>query len=175
VLLPFRPKEYTAKNSKIIIHVFGKNVKKNHAFFLRETVHGKEVFSGLFFSVLLDTSAEKNYNTIMFRKFYKKLFPDRYYASPSYCREAAAKYDSKLLKYVTERLETGDIVLCKDAYICVRNGFVYVNSETESIFKCEDLLVQSGELMSHDGVIFTGPDQIQGKERSIVCYFKYYR
>ena len=111
----------------------------------------------------------------MFKKLYKKLFPDRYYASPAYRREAAARFDSKLLKYVTERLETGDVVLCKDAYICVKAGWVFVNSETDSIFKCADDQVQSGELMSHDGVIFTGYDEIQGTERSIVCYFKYYR
>ena len=111
----------------------------------------------------------------MFKKLYQKLFPDRYYASPAYRREAAARFDSKILKYVTERLETGDVVLCKDAYICVKAGWVFVNSETDSIFKCADDQVQSGELMSHDGVIFTGYDEIQGKERSIVCYFKYYR
>ena len=111
----------------------------------------------------------------MFKKIYQKLFPDRYYASPVYRREAAARYDSKILKYVTERLEKGDVVLCKDAYICVKAGWVFVNSETASIFKCRDEEVQSGELMSHDGVIFTGYDEIQGKERSIVCYFKYYR
>ena len=111
----------------------------------------------------------------MIKKLYRKLFPDRYYSSPGYRREAAARYDSKLLKYVTERLESGDIVLCKDAYICVKAGWVFVNSETESIFKCRDEEVQSGELMSHDGVIFTGYDEIQGKERSVICYFKYYR
>lgn len=111
----------------------------------------------------------------MFKRIYQKLFPDRYYASASYRREAAARYDRKLLKYVTERHESGDVVLCKDAYICVKAGYVFVNSETQSIFKCPDDLVQSGELMSHDGVIFTGYDEIQGKERSIICYFKYYR
>ena len=111
----------------------------------------------------------------MFKKLYQKLFPDRYYASPAYRREAAARFDSKILKYVTERTEKGDVVLCKDAYICVKAGWVFVNSETDSIFKSADDRVQSGELMSHDGVIFTGYDEIQGKERSIVCYFKYYR
>ena len=111
----------------------------------------------------------------MFDKLYKKLFPDRYYASPRYKREAAARYDKKLLKYVTERGDAGDVVIAKDAYICVDRGFVFVNSETKSLFKCPDDQVQSGELMSHDGVIFTGFDQIEGKERSVVCYFKYYR
>ncbi len=128
-----------------------------------------------FFPRLLDTEKERNYNDNMLKKLYQKLFPERYYASPAYRREAAAKYDSKLLKCVTERLETGDIVLCKDAYICVKSGWVFVNSETESIFKCQDDQVSSGELMSHDGVIFTGYDEIYGKERSIICYFKYYR
>ncbi len=111
----------------------------------------------------------------MFKKLYEKLFPERYYASPAYRREAAGRYDSKILKYVTERGPEGDKVLCKDAYICVKAGWVFVNSETESIFKCRDDQVQSGELMSHDGVIFTGFDEIYGKERSVICYFKYYR
>lgn len=128
-----------------------------------------------FFSLFLDSLREKSYNTVMFKKLYKKLFPDRYYASPAYRREAAARYDRKILKYVTERHESGDIVLCKDAYICVKAGYVFVNSETDSIFKCRDEEVTSGELMSHDGVIFTGFDEILNKERSVICYFKYYR
>lgn len=128
-----------------------------------------------FFGVLLDRKERKNYNILMFSKIYKKLFPDRYYASATYRREAAAKYDNKLLKCVTERRESGDVVLCRDAYICVKAGFVFVNSETKSIFKCRDEETRCGELMSHDGVIFTGNDEIEGKERSIICYFKYYR
>ena len=111
----------------------------------------------------------------MFKRLYRKLFPQRYYDSPGYRREAAARYDKKLLKCVTERGEAGESVLARDAYICVSAGFVYVNSETESIFKCRDEAVSSGELMSHDGVIFTGYDEITERERSIVCYFKYYR
>ena len=111
----------------------------------------------------------------MFNKLYRKLCPNRYYNSPGYRREAAAQYDKKLLKYVTERLETGDVVLARDAYICVSAGFVFVNNEEKSIFKCRDEAVQCGELMSHDGVILTGFDEISEKERSIVCYFKYYR
>ena len=128
-----------------------------------------------FFCLFLDRERGWIYNENMLKKIYQKLFPDRYYASASYRKEAAKRFDSKLLKYVTERLEKGDVVLCKDAYICVKAGWVFVNSETESVFKCRDEDVQSGELMSHDGVIFTGYDEIQGKERSIVCYFKYYR
>ena len=46
---------------------------------------------------------------------------------------------------------------------------------TESIGKFDWSEVASGELMSHDGVIFTGFDLIKEKERSIICYFKYYR
>ena len=111
----------------------------------------------------------------MIIRLYRKLFPRRYYNSPGYRREAAARYDKKLLKCVTERREAGDVVLARDAYICVSAGYVFVNSETESIFKCRDEEVTSGELMSHDGVIFTGFDEINEKERSIVCYFKYYR
>ena len=103
------------------------------------------------------------------------MFPNRYYDSPGYRREAAARYDRKLLKCVTERRESGEAVLTRDAYICVDAGYVFVNAETESIFKCRDEDVRSGELMSHDGVIFTGFDEISGRERSIVCYFKYYR
>ncbi len=106
---------------------------------------------------------------------YRKLFPKKWLQSPAYREEQAKKYDSKILKCVTERLPEGDIVLCKDSYICVKAGFVYVNSETESIGKFDWSEVVSGELMSHDGVIFTGFDLIKEKERSIICYFKYYR
>ena len=111
----------------------------------------------------------------MIRFLYRKLFPGKWQKSPAYRQEQAEKYDSKILKYVTERFPEGDRVLCKDSYICVKAGFVYVNSETASIAKFDWFEVESGELMSHDGVIFTGYDQIQERERSIICYFKYYR
>ena len=154
---------------------FSEKVKKFKGFFRKKIPSFFAPFPLSFFRLRLDRKEERIYNGNMFKKIYKKLFPDRYYASPAYRREAAARFDSKILKYVTERLEAGDVVLCKDAYICVKAGWVFVNSETDSIFKCADDQVQSGELMSHDGVIFTGYDEIQGKERSIVCYFKYYR
>lgn len=111
----------------------------------------------------------------MIQFLYKRLFPERYRSSPAYRREKARLYDSKLLKYVTERFPEGDKVVAKDAYICVSRGYLFVNSETASIFKCPDCDVNCGELMSHDGVILTGFDEILGKERSIICYFKYYR
>lgn len=111
----------------------------------------------------------------MFEKIYQKLFPKAYFASPAYKRRACARFDAKLLQYVTERREEGDLVLCKDSYICVKAGYVFVNSEETSIFKCRDDAVECGELMSHDGVIFTGFDEISGKVRSIICYFRYYR
>ena len=106
---------------------------------------------------------------------YRKLFPKKWAQSPAYRTKQALQYDSKILKYVTERLPEGDRVLCKDSYICVKAGYVFVNSETSSIGKFRWDEVESGELMSHDGVIFTGFDEIQKKERSIICYFKYYR
>ena len=111
----------------------------------------------------------------MFEWILKKCFPERWRQTASYRRDEAQKYDNKILKYVTERRETGDVVVAKDSYICVKAGFVYVNSETESLFKCDWEQVDCGELMSHDGVIFTGFDQITERERSIICYFKYYR
>ena len=131
--------------------------------------------SAPFLSLFLDSFFEKNYNETMFQTLFQKLFPKAYYASPAYKRKAALQFDSKLLQYVTERRDTGDVVLCKDSYICVKAGYVYVNSEEKSIFKCRDDAVESGELMSRDGVIFTGFDEISGKVRSIICYFRYYR
>ncbi len=111
----------------------------------------------------------------MIKQLYRKLFPKRYYNSPAYRREEAARYDKKRLRAVTERTEAGDIVIARDAYVCVSAGYVFVNAETESLFKCRDGDVRSGELMSRDGVMFTGFDEIHEKERSIICYFKYYR
>ena len=159
-----------------MIYFSAKKVKKSRGFFGGIFHRSRPVVpppdSG---GQAVDRNGEKPYNILMFQKLYQKLFPDRYYASPAYRREAAARYDSKLLKYVTERGDAGDVVIAKDAYICTKAGWIFVNSETESLFKCRDEAVQCGELMSHDGVILTGFDEILGQERSIICYFKYYR
>ena len=42
-------------------------------------------------------------------------------------------------------------------------------------FVCPVETIQCGELMSRNGVLITGDDQVTGKRVSVVAYYKYYR
>ena len=41
--------------------------------------------------------------------------------------------------------------------------------------QCDTALAKCGELMSLEGVVVTGPNQVTGRTESVVAYYKYYR
>jgi len=95
--------------------------------------------------------------------------------SKKYKREKAKSYDGKLLRYVTESTEKGEVVIGKDGNMTLHDGKLIINGSGKTLFVCDAEEVVCGDLMSLDGVVVTGFDEVTGKERSVVAYFKYYR
>ena len=106
--------------------------------------------------------------------FFKKKLPKNE-NSRAYRLAKAAKYDGLLLQYVTERLESGEVVLGKGGSVSVREGEVIVLCGGQIVFRCMAEDLSASDLLSGNGVIFTGVDSLSNRERTLVVHFSYYR
>ena len=95
--------------------------------------------------------------------------------SKKYKLKKAMSYNNKKIDYVTERLESGEVVLGKDGYVSVKNGLFIVCCQGSVLFEARADEISCGELLSRNGVIINGVDVQTGNERSIVIHFVYYR
>lgn len=84
---------------------------------------------------------------------------------------------SKQVNYITERdISTyTENVLGKEGGICIVDDELVLHCSAHEEFRARLGEVTVGELMSGDGAVIRGFDTVQGRERSIVIYFKYYR
>ena len=96
--------------------------------------------------------------------------------SPAFREAMANKIAGKHIKYVTERINYEEVVVGKEGSLCLRDGELLVYASMDVIFRCKVSELTASELMSLDGVILTGPDGTRdGKERTVIAYYLYYR
>ena len=110
----------------------------------------------------------------LFEKLKKKILAKNE-GSRAYKLDKAKGFDSKKVKYVTERAESGETVIGRAGYINVAGGVLSVCCEAKVVFESDAAELFCGELLSLGGVIFTGFDRIAQRERTVVCYYEYYR
>jgi len=110
----------------------------------------------------------------IFEKLKKKIL-SKNENSRAYKLDKAKSFDNMKVKYVTERTEKGESVLGRNGYINVIGDRLSVCCEAEVVFECEAAELFCGELLNLGGVILTGFDEITQKERTVVCYYEYYR
>lgn len=90
--------------------------------------------------------------------------------------EMAEKISGKHIKYVTERINNEDTVIGKEGSVCLRDGEIIVYASMDVLFRCPVADLTASELMSHDGVILSGPDgEHDGRQRTVIAYYLYYR
>ena len=97
--------------------------------------------------------------------------------SMRYKNELASKICSHHMKYVTEsKGEAGDTVIGRDCVCLVGDGYFSVsNDKGELIFRAKMTDVKLFELMSLDGAVISGPDEVSGEEKEITVHYSYYR
>ena len=84
--------------------------------------------------------------------------------------------DGKHISYAVRRDPEGEVIIGKDGRICAATEQLELRFSDGSIpFVCPVATVQCGELMSRNGVLITGDDQITGRRVAVVAYYKYYR
>lgn len=90
--------------------------------------------------------------------------------------EVAKRIDGKHIRYVTEKLNDVDEIIGRDGCLSIHDGEFIVLSSGNIVLrtKLEDL--QAWELLSLEGAVLTAPDiEHDGKVRTIIAYYKYYR
>ena len=80
------------------------------------------------------------------------------------------------IKYVTEYLDGNDNVVGRGGKITVKDGALLVDSSGDRLFKCEVKNVGINFLMSGDGVIISGANELEGgNARVLTVHFVYHR
>lgn len=109
---------------------------------------------------------------------FKNLFVPKNEDSKRYKRFMAKKINNMALKYITERdANNMDFVIGKGGAIHIRdkNSLIVYADGADILFQADISSVKCSELMSLDGVIIEGFDEITQKERKIVAHYLYYR
>lgn len=108
--------------------------------------------------------------------FKKKDKPPKDTNSPEFRLYMCRKLDGMSLKYVLERDPVkGDRVIGKGGVLSLFEGDFSVISGGVTLFCCKADELLAWEFMSLDGATLTGFDKIQGKERTVMAYYTYYR
>ena len=115
-------------------------------------------------------------------KFLKKDKPPKDTNSVEFKRWMAGKINGMLVRYILERGEDGvEVVIGKGGFISVNNqtksdgGDLSVICGDKTLFKANVDTLSAWEFLSLEGVTLTGFDHIQGKERTVIAYYKYHR
>ena len=108
----------------------------------------------------------------LFKRLTKSKNPD----SKKFKRDMAYAVCGQHIKYVTEKKDDVDEVIGREGGLNIRNDEFIVYASAKVLFRCRIDELQIWELLSRDGVVLTGPDlENDGKERTVIAYYVYYR
>lgn len=75
-------------------------------------------------------------------------------------------------RYIDENGSPKEDGLGRGGRINTANGHVIINTDKHEVFVNHDIsAVECGELMSKGGALFTGYNELNGQEESIICYY----
>ena len=108
----------------------------------------------------------------LWKRMTKSKNPD----SKKFRRDMALSVDGKHIRYVTEKRNEVDEVIGRNGGLNIRDDEMILYASADVIFRCKIDELQIWELLSHDGVVLTGPDaEHGGVNRTVVAYYVYYR
>ena len=94
--------------------------------------------------------------------FRRKDKPPKDTHSVEFKRYVAAKLNGRSIRYILERS-------------AVTDGILSVNCGEKTLFSAQVDTLEAWEFLSLEGVTLTGYDLTEGKERTVMAYYKYYR
>ncbi|MBR5817016.1 MAG: hypothetical protein IKY62_00050 [Clostridia bacterium] len=109
--------------------------------------------------------------------FFSKLFGrDKNPQSYSFRMERAKSLHGQVIKYVTEHRDGNEDVIGRGGALCLKGEDFIVDSSGDRLFVCKVRNLEASNLMSGDGVVIKGPNELEdGKVRTITVHFVYYR
>lgn len=97
-------------------------------------------------------------------------------SSLAYKRNMAKMISNKRIRYVGEKIDGVEEVIGKGGSISIRDDEILVFASADVLLRAKIADMEASELLSKDGVIITAPDlEHEGKVRTIVVYYVYYR
>ena len=107
--------------------------------------------------------------------FRKKDKPPKDTSSVEFKRYVAAKLNGRSIRYILERSDNTDRVIGKGGFIAVTDGILSVICGEKTLFSAQVDTLEAWEFLSLEGVTLTGYGLTEGKERTVMAYYKYYR
>jgi len=109
--------------------------------------------------------------------FFKRIFGvGKNPTSYAYKLERARELHGQPVKYVTEQRNGNEDVVGRGGALAVHGDTFIIDSSGERLFVCNIAELETSMLMSGDGVIVKGPNQLEdGKVRTVTVHFVYYR
>ena len=96
--------------------------------------------------------------------------------TPAYRAAEAMKLHGQPVKYVTEHIDGNEDIVGRGGSVSVVSDKLIVDSSGERLFICPIREVDVSWLMSGNGVVISGTNELEdGKHRSITVHFVYYR
>ena len=91
--------------------------------------------------------------------------------------QRAKELHGQAVKYVTENRNNNDDVIGNNGAIALHEDSIIVDASGERVFKCKVANLEASYLMSGDGVVLKGPDELnENKYRAITVHFvNFYR
>ena len=109
--------------------------------------------------------------------FLSKIFgKDKNPQSYAFRLERARSLHGQVVKYVTERRNDNEDVIGRGGALCLKGEDFIVDSSGDRLFVCKVKDLEASNLMSGDGVVIKGPNELEGgKMRTVTVHFVYYR
>ena len=112
----------------------------------------------------------------MFKGLIGKLTKSKNPESSRYRHDMARQICGHHIRYITEKRNGVDEVIGRDGSLNIKDDCLIVSTASETVLRCPIDKMQAWELLSHDGVVITGPDtEHGGAERTVIVYYVYYR
>ena len=106
-----------------------------------------------------------------FDRFKKKRDPN----SKAFRREMALSINGRHIRYVTEKRNGVDEVIGRSGHLNIKDDEMLVYASSDVIFRAKIDELQMWELLSKDGVVFTGRDlENGGVERTVIAFYVYH-
>ena len=109
--------------------------------------------------------------------FLSKIFgKDKNPNSYAFRLERARSLHGQVVKYVTEHRDGNEDVIGRGGALCLKGEDFIVDSSGDRLFVCKVKDLEASNLMSGDGVVIKGPNELDGgKVCTITVHFVYYR
>lgn len=109
-------------------------------------------------------------------KIIKRLFKSKNPQSKAYRYQMAAWLNGKAIRYVSERIGEVDHIIGRAGSLSVKEDCFLVFASGRVLFRAKIETLEAWELLSKEGVVLTAPDlESEGKVRTIIAYYVYYR